>query len=194
MAKLTDQGWELIVDSSVDEKNGFGDGMGCTMFNGNFMPWSLAEFNHKLYAGINSLGGTRVLYTTTGSSEAGSWLYSVGDDTNYPVGFDGKLLETNDPSVKGTYANIAVNLFVFGDTMYAGCIMQKSDIANTGSQIWKTSDGITWKKITDNSFGDTTVLAYEGFAVVNNTMYVGANSASSTQSIAEGAKVFRLAK
>ncbi|MCX5904006.1 MAG: hypothetical protein NTV89_11180 [Proteobacteria bacterium] len=194
VAKLVNNEWVMIVDSSVPELNGFGQGNSCTMFNGNFMPWSLASFKNKLFTGINSLGGTRVMYTTTGSSAAGSWAYSVGGDSAYPVGFDGALLQTNDPAFQGTYANISTDLFPFNDTLYAGCIFQKSDIAPTGSQLWKTADGTTWTRITGNSFGDTSVLAYEGFAVFNKTMYVGANNASSSQSNAGGAKVFRLAE
>ena len=54
------------------------------------MPWSLAHFNDRLFVGINSLGGARVLYTPNGSSEDGSWFYSMGGDSPYPYGFDGK--------------------------------------------------------------------------------------------------------
>ena len=75
VAKLTTSGWELIVDTFVDDndtgtnENGFGDGLGCTLNTGNFLPWSLASFGNKLVAGIQSLGGARVLYSTNGSSE-----------------------------------------------------------------------------------------------------------------------------
>ena len=50
VAKLTEVGWVPIVDESVDDndtgtnENGFGDGMDCTMFNGNFIAWSLTCF------------------------------------------------------------------------------------------------------------------------------------------------------
>ena len=57
------------MTGTVDEnttgtnENGFGDGMACEMDTGNFMAWSFAAFGDKLHAGINSLGGARVLYS-----------------------------------------------------------------------------------------------------------------------------------
>jgi hypothetical protein len=39
-----------------------------------------------------------VLYTDDCSSEDGSWLVSVGAGTAYPVGFDGKLVDTDTRS------------------------------------------------------------------------------------------------
>ena len=200
MAKLTDNGWELIVDSEVDandtgtNENGFGDGMSCDMFNGNFMGWSLQHFKGNFYVGINSLGGTRVLYTPNGSSEDGNWFFSVGPDTAYPLGFDGELLQTDDPSFIGTYRNIAMNLFVFDDVMYAGVIDQKSEKVELGTPLWKTSDGAAWTRITDDSFGQKAALAFEGFATCFKAMYVGVNNASSSQSNAGGATIFRLAE
>ena len=200
MAKLTSTGWELIVDSDVDandtgtNENGFGDGLGCTMNTGNFMGWSLQHFKDKLYVGINSLGGTRVLYTSNGSSEDGNWFFSVGPGTPYPIGFDGQLLQTDDPNFIGTYRNIANNLFVFDDVLYAGVIDQKSEKVETGIPLWKTPDGITWTRITDNSFGQTAALAFEGFATCFDAMYVGVNNASSSQSNIGGATIFRMAE
>ncbi len=200
MAKLTDSGWELIVDSSVDandtgtNENGFGDGLSCDMYTGNFMGWSIQQFKDKLYVGINSLGGTRVLYTPNGSSEDGNWFFSVGPGTPYPIGFDGALLQTDDPAFIGTYRNIANNLFVFHDVMYAGVIDQKSEKVQTGTPLWKTTDGVTWTRLTDNSFGQTAALAFEGFGTFNDTLYVGVNNASSSQSNTGGATIFRLAK
>jgi hypothetical protein len=200
MAKLTRDGWELIVDSDVDtndtgtNENGFGDGMGCTMNNGNFMGWSLQHFKRKLYVGINSLGGTRVLYTRNGSSEDGNWFFSVGPDTDYPIGFDGELLQTDDPLFLGTYRNIANNLFVFDNVLYAGVIDQKSEKVQLGTPLWKTRDGEKWTRVTDDSFGQKTALAFEGFATCFRDMYVGVNNASSSQSNAGGATIFRLAK
>jgi hypothetical protein len=60
--------------------------------------------------------------------------------------------------------------------------------------LWKTSDGITWMLVTDNSFGRNAALAFEGFATFNDTLYVGVNMASSSQSNEEGATIFRLAR
>lgn len=200
MAILTDNRWELIVDDGVDEndtgtnENGFGDGMSCEMTTGNYMAWSIQPYKDTLYIGIYSLGGARVLYTPNGSAEDGSWLVSVGAGTDYPVGFDGKVVDTDDPGLKGTYRNTAANLFVFGDVLYAGVIAQKSDKAPTGTPLWKTVDGVTWTPVTDNSFGRNAALAFEGFATFNDTLYVGVNTASSSQSNNEGATIFRLAR
>ena len=122
MARLTATGWELIVDATVDandtgtNENGFGDGMECNMNTGNFMPWSLATFNGMLHAGINSLGGLRVLYTHTASPDdtdsegEDTWQFSVGSADTLPAGF-------GDPD-----NNIAINLFPFGDTLYGGVV------------------------------------------------------------------------
>jgi hypothetical protein len=200
MAILTAAGWELIVDAGVDandtgtNENGFGDGMSCEMNTGNYMAWSMQQYKDQLYVGVNSLGGTRVLYSPNGSPEDGSWFVSVGAGTSYPVGFDGKLVDTDDPLLKGTYRNIAANLFVFDDLLYAGVIAQKSDKAQTGTPLWKTSDGVTWTLVTDNSFGQNAALAFEGFATFNGAMYVGVNRASSSQSNKGGATIFRLAE
>ena len=200
MAIHTDTGWELIVDADVDDnetgtnENGFGDGMSCEMATGNYMAWSIQHYRDKLYIGINSLGGTRVLYTPSGSAEDGSWFVSVGAGTAYPVGFDGKLVDTDDPLLMGTYRNIAANLFVFGDVLYAGVIAQKSEKTQTGTPLWKTADGVIWTLVTDNSFGRNAALAFEGFATFNDTLYVGVNMASSSQSNEEGATIFRLAR
>ena len=203
MARLTDTGWELIVDSDVDDnetgtnENGFGDGMSCTLINGNFMAWNIQHFKDKLFAGTNSLAGTKVLYAPSGLSDIKddrSWDVSVGTGTDYPVGFDGELLETDDASLKGTYRNIACNLFVYGDVLYAGVIAQKSDKVKSGTPLWKTSDGTTWTRVTDDSFGQTAALAFEGFATFNGALYVGINMASSSQSNEAGATIYRLAQ
>ena len=202
MAKLTGEGWELIVDVNVDEnnvgtnENGFGDGMDCDMNTGNFMPWSLADFGGKLIAGINSLGGARVLYSTNGSSEDGNWLYSVGGDSGIPNGFDGLL----NGGMTTTYQNIAVNLFPFGDYIYAGIISLfvpeygATEEYLTGSHIWKSDNGTAWEQVTGNGLGDTQIVMFEAFTTLNSALYAsGSKGASSTPQGLAGAKVFRLA-
>jgi len=201
MAKLTDTGWELIVDVNVDEndtgtnENGFGDGMSCTMNTGNFMPWSLTDFSNKLFAGINSLGGARVLYSPNGSSEDGNWFYSVGGSSEIPNGFDG-IKNGGYPS---SYQNIAVNLFPFADYLYAGIIctytpsLGATEEYLTGSHIWKTNDGVKWQKVTGNGFGDDYIINFEAFTTFADTLYVsGSKGASSATEGLGGAKIFRL--
>ncbi len=200
VAKLTGTGWELIVDVNVDEndtgtnENGFGDGMGCTLNNGNFLPWSLTSFDNKLFAGIQSLAGARVLYSLNGSSEDGSWFYSVGGDGTLPEGFDGIINGGID-----IYQNVAVNLFPFGNYLYAGLVatyapaMGATEEYLTGSHIWKTSDGITWQQVTGDGFGDDYVVGFEGFTTFANAFYVsGSKGASSSTESLGGAEVYRL--
>lgn len=205
MAKLTQAGWELIVDVNVDDndigtnENGFGDGMSCDMYTGNFMPWSLASFREKLYAGINSLGGARVLYTPTGSSEDGSWFYSVGGDSGIPNGFDGMVNEGASDYLQITiYQNIAVNLFPFNSYLYGGMVsmyapaMGGTEEYLTGSQIWKNSDGVEWQQVTGNGFGDTNIINFEAFTSFANQLYVsGSKGANSAVEGLGGAKIFR---
>ncbi len=184
MAKLTESGWELIVDAGVDDndegsnENGFGCGMDCSMFNGDFMPWSLADFNGMLHVGIQSLAGARVMYTPTGSSEDGSWFHSVGgDDGSLPNGFDGK----RNMSSLFYYQNTAANLFVDNDTMYAGLVslfaptIGATQESLTGAQLWKTEDGLTWLPVTRNGFGDKHATAFDAFVKYKGYLYASIN-------------------
>jgi len=205
-ARLTDDGWKLIVDTSVDDndtgtnENGFGGGLNCTMYNGNFNVWSIACFRNELFVGFQSLGGTRVLYSTTGSSEDGSWSYSVGGDSTLPCGFDGVIIPASPGlGTEKLYKHIAVNLFTFTEYLYAGLIVVPPTMGGMstdylrGSQIWKTRDGRAWEPVTNDGFGDNNVLTFEAFAVFNNTLYVAASRASNTVGIGlGGAKIFRL--
>jgi hypothetical protein len=202
VAKLTTSGWELIVDAKVDDddtgtnENGFGDGMGCTLNTGNFLPWSLASFDNKLVAGIQSLGGARVLYSTDGSSEDGSWFYSVGGDGLLPAGFDGEV----NGGIPTIYQNVAVNLFPFGDYLYAGLVATFAPATGataeylTGSHIWKTSDGINWQQVTVDGFRDDYVVGFEAFTTFAGELYVSASkgASSSTEGLG-GASILRLA-
>ena len=201
MARLTDTGWELIVDANVDDndtgtnENGFGDGMECTLETGNFLPWSLASFADKLIAGIQSLAGARVLYSLNGSSEDGSWFYSVGGNATLPAGFDGEM----NGGLTTVYQNVAVNLFPFGDYLYAGLVatfvptMGATEEYLTGSHIWKSSDGVAWEQVTGDGFGDNDVVGFEAFTPFSDTLYVSASkgASSSTEGLG-GVKVFRL--
>jgi len=174
------------------------------------MPWSLADFSSKLMVGISG-DGARVVYAPTGLADIkndGSWFYSVGSGnvasgytdplgtSSYPNGFDGYKY------TDGNYQNLAVNLFPFANTLYGGMICQyvpeydiPPDINDLkGSQIWKSSDGLTWTQITNDGFGDTNIINFEAFTGFAGRLYVsGSKGASSTPEGLGGAKIFRLA-
>jgi len=169
--------------------------MGCTLTNGNFLPWSLTSFKDKLMAGIQTLVGARVLYSTSGSSEDGSWFYSVGGDGLLPAGFDGVV----NGGIPTMHQNVAVNLSPFGDYLYAGLVATFSPEGGateeylTGSHIWKTSDGINWQQVTVDGFGDDYVIGFEAFTTFAEELYVSASkgASASTESLG-GASIFRL--
>ncbi len=197
IARFTDEGWELIVDVDVDEnntgsnENGFGCGMECTMFNGDFMPWSLAEFKNSLYVGIQSLAGTRILYTDNASKEDGAWHHSVGgasNPTSAPNGFDGLINPGINLLVKlakgPIYQNIVTNIFTYNDAIYAGLVsiyapnMGATEKHLTGAHLWKSFDGISWNPVTRNGFGNSSNVGFDAFAVLGGSLYVSTNRAS----------------
>jgi len=208
MARLTAKGWELIVDVSLNPENdtatnynGFGSGSDCSTNQKNFMPWSLADFSDKLLVGVSSGDGARVLYAPSGLADIkndGSWFYSVGGTSSYPNGFDGAKNAGYPPPQN--YQNLATNLFPFDNMLYGGLItlfvpeLGATEQYLTGSQIWKSPDGLTWEQVTGNGFGDKDIVNFEAFTVFNKKLYVaGSKGASSTPTGLGGAKVFRLA-
>ena len=209
VAKLTGAGWELIVDNKVDtnttgtNENGLGDCPDAQ--NGNFMVWNMVEFNDKLFAVINSmLGGTRVLYTENGGSADGSWHYSVGCPTGtpqeqceskYPNGFDNAKYP-GAVAATPAYQNIAGYLFVFNNTLYCGTLQMywgpyRDKNYPNGAHIWKSKDGISWKKITVDGFKDDQIIMFEAFATYKDKLYVSGSKSANTELIGlGGAKVY----
>ena len=67
VARLTDNGWEMLVDINADtnatgsNENGFGSPSTCGTNQYNFQAWSFADFSNKLVAGIVG-DGARVVY------------------------------------------------------------------------------------------------------------------------------------
>jgi hypothetical protein len=145
VARLTDNGWEMIVDINADanstgsNENGFGSPSTCGTNQYNFQAWSFADFSNKLAAGIVG-DGARVIYAPNGLADIkndGSWHYSVGEGnvdpadpgyvdplgtSPYPNGFDGYQYTSNP--LGSLYQNIAVNLFPFGSNLYGGMVTQ----------------------------------------------------------------------
>ncbi|MCP4624469.1 MAG: hypothetical protein GY850_13220 [bacterium] len=203
MAKLTPSGWDLIVDQGVDgdddgtNENGFDGGSDCEMADGNFMPWSLEEFDGSLYAATQSLSGGRILYSMTGSSANDSWLYTVGGPFN--------LLQEGFGD--NPYAGIAMNLFAFDGQLYAGTVstfipeqalcafgacVEAEDL--TGSKVFVTSDGLDWNEVTADGFEDPYNVNFEGFVEFEGSLYVsGSKGASASPSSLGGMDIFRLA-
>ncbi len=188
MARLTDTGWELIVDGDVDDndsgsnENGFGCGMDCSMWNGNYMPWSMAESSGRLYVGIQTLAGARVLYTDNASPEDGSWHYSAGGDSGILNGFDG--VQNRGKWFLSMYQNIAANLFSFDGELYAGLVsnfapkLGMDERYLTGAQLWRTADGTAWVPVTLSGFGDSRAVSVSSFVQHDGALYVGIAKAS----------------
>ena len=136
-----------------------------------------------------------MLYSPNGSSEDGSWFYSVGGDGMLPAGFDGAV----NGGIPTIYQNVAVNLFPFGDYLYAGLVATYAPDTGateeylTGSHIWKTSDGINWQQVTVDGFGDDYVVGFEAFTTFAGELYVSASKgASSSTERLGGCKILRL--
>ena len=159
----------------------------------NFMPWSLADFNNMLMVGISG-AGARVLYNDTGSSADGSWHYSVGTGNTACLVTPTPLALPHIPMVltginiqTGDWQNLAVNLAPIGTTLWAGIIIQyvpeyaipPSLSEVKGSQIWKSTDGLTWTQVTNNGFGDTNTIIFEAFREFKGQLYVSGSKGSS---------------
>ncbi len=201
VARLMPDGWELIVDNSVDDndsgtnENGFGDWG--SMFTDNFVLWSLTDFNGMLVAGVQSLGGFRILNTQSACPADGAWYYTVGGDSDLPPGYDSRIC-LNLLGMKLFYTS-AVNLFEYDSWLYAGgiSIYEPSVLADemrlTGAYIWRSSDGLIWEQVTDNGLGDPEVVQFEGFTEWKGNLYVSASKGCiDTACGIAGAKIFRL--
>jgi len=145
VARLTDNGWEMIVDINADgnaggsNENGFGSPAACGTNQYNFQAWSFADFNGSLVSGIMG-DGARIIYAPQGFADIkndGSWHYSVGQantdpldpgyvdplgTSSYPNGFDNYQYTANP--LGSLYQNMSANLFPHANTLYAGMVTQ----------------------------------------------------------------------
>lgn len=202
LARLTENGWEMVVDKGKAGMNesGFGGGMDCNMWTGNWMPWSLTVFNDCLYTAIQGLGGTRVLFSPDASPDDADWSYSVGGDSAIPSGFDNK--KNVGIFFLVMYQNIAANLFEFDQTLYAAMVTNFSPKLGVGQNklsgagLWKTKDGLEWEPVTVNGFADRHVVSFDAFVEYNGSLYIGSTKASGdgpeTIMPPEGAMLYRL--
>ena len=61
-----------------------------------------------------------------------------------------------------------------------------------GSQLWKSTDGLTWTQVTNNGFGDTNTIIFEAFPEFEGQVYVsGSKGSSATPTGLGGAKIYR---
>ena len=197
VVRLDGSDWNRIVDYFVDEnnegtnENGFG--VSGDFATSNFQAWSWAEYDNLLFVSVVRLkDGSRVMYTNSGSTNDGAWIYSVGGGAAVTDGF-------------GDVTNIGSHLYVFDSSLYAGTISNigfNSGPTTNGADIWKgTGPGtsMTWTRVTGNGFGDKSIAQFEAFKTFWGAMYVaGSNIVASgfkgdEETRYAGTKVFRLA-
>jgi len=135
--------------------NGFG-----TPDNTNVM--SLTSYNRHLYAGIfNKASGAQL------------WRYDGSWELVIPDGFGDKF-------------NVGINLFEFNGQLYAGTWNRDYGAErNYGGQIWRSSDGISWRQVVSGGFGDTSNGEIFRFVLFKRQIYV------STWNITNGLEIWR---
>ncbi len=198
VVRLDGDEWTVIVDYFVDEndtgsnENGFGN-LGMTnFFDSNFQAWSFAQYDGHLFAGVVRLTeGCRVVYTDSGSSSDGAWVYAVGGD--HPT----------EPDGWGESSNLGSILYNFDSQLYAGTLINNTNYpTHNGADLWKATgpaDNLTWTRLTGDAFGDSTILQFEAFTSFGGTLYVAAsnilpsNFPGDEEAAAAGAKIYRLA-
>jgi len=119
--------------------------------SGNICVDSFAVFSDTLYATTrNRISGTEIWCSSTGNS--GDWTRVItngfGGGANYPDG---------------------TGLVVFNDYLYAAVGATPAARA----QIWRTHDGLTWTPVMTDGFGDLNNYYTGGWAVFNNSLYLG---------------------
>ncbi|MEE9504926.1 MAG: CFI-box-CTERM domain-containing protein [Thermodesulfobacteriota bacterium] len=196
VARLDGTEWNLIVDYFVDDndegtnENGFG--VADSFSTSNFQAWSWAEYDDLLFVSVIRLkGGSRVMYTDSGSEDDGAWSYSVGGDASELDGF-------------GDVTNIGSHLYVFDSTLYAGTISNvgfNTDSTTNGADIWKgtgSGENLTWTPVTEDGFGDSSIAQFEAFTTFDGMLYVAGSNitasgfAGDQEAGYSGAKIFRL--
>ncbi len=132
---------------------GFGDPTNGEVFH-------LIEFGSQLYASVWS-------YTRTHGAEI--WRSTSGN-TN-----DWTRVVTNG---FGNANNMVIHsLEVFSGSLYAGTYGYNfwgPPYTSSGGEVWRTSDGLTWVKVSASGFGDLNNYAFSALAAYKGFLYVGA--------------------
>jgi hypothetical protein len=167
--------WEQVVgENSPYTKGGFGN-------SDNVGAWCIEEFNGFLYVGTMNWDFT---------DQGGCEIWRSSDGLNWELvvdhGFRSIMNEENilfEPV--NTYAWI---MKVFKNQLYVGTFNSRTRIftdKGTGCQLWRTSDGIEWDKISlpksieggyQDGFGESENYGIRQLTIYNDELYVGVAS------------------
>ena len=104
----------------------------------------------------------------------------------------------------GDVTNIGSHLYVFDSTLYAGTISNvgfNTGFTTNGADIWKGTgpgENLTWTRVTEDGFGDSSIAQFEAFTTFDGTLYVAGSNITASgfngdqESGYSGAKIFRL--
>lgn len=139
--------------------DGFGDQTNGEIFR-------FAEFEDNIYASTSS-------FTTTHGAEL--WRSDTGDEIDWTRvvtnGFNGDM---NNSSI--------ISLEVYSKTLFAGTYNEK-----TGGEVWRSSDGLSWKQVNTDGFDTATNQAISALATYNGMLY----ASTLTRASGVGAEVWR---
>lgn len=155
--------WESVIDP------GFGD-----VWNGEVC--QLGEFDNQLYAATSS-------YTTTHGTEI--WRSASGDYGSW------SRVVTNG---LGDATNEAILSFKpFNGAFFASTYSwDENSSSPAGAEIWRTEDGTSWSKVTDDCFNQaSTCMEISGFEEFNGYLYVGNRRWDPATSTNPGGQIWR---
>lgn len=160
--------------------------------------WSLASFNHMLYAGSYDINGAQLWRSANGmnwtQAMTGGFgsLNNAGIDhmlsfqgmlyvgTEVDVGTGGEVWRsadgTNWAKVVSSGFGDVINAEVFRFTTYNSNLYASTYVSGThGSQIWRSATGNqgNWNVVETNGFGDTNNIVMPSSAVYNGYLYMG---------------------
>lgn len=167
--------WEQVVGSDAYNITGRSSNNGGFGNPDNMGACSIEEFNGYLYVGTMNFN-----FTQTGACEI--WRTNDGDHWTKVVdhGFRSNMTQTDlDNGVTNTYTWEMRN---YSGSLYAGTFNSHRVLGpgvGGGCQLWKTSDGVTWNKVTlpngndGNGFGEWQNYGIRRMGVYNGLLYFG---------------------